>query len=331
MTSSPLPTIVLLATGGTIAATAARSTTLTDYSVTEGVEALLTAVPELKTLARLRGRQVFNVDSRAITNKMLLRLAAVVNKEAAKPEVDGIVITHGTDTLEESAWFLNLTVKSHKPVVVVGAMRPGTALSADGPLNLFNAVLLAAHRQASGHGVMVLLNDQVSAARFVSKTNTTQADAFRSADHGYLGHTRNGIVQILQTPVRQHTIDTDFNTAGISALPDVDIVYDHQNAPLYIYEACIAAGSKGIVVACTGNGSLSPNARKGLRLARKNGIVCVRASRVGSGAVSSSRKDAKDGLITADSLNPQKARILLMLALSTTADLGRIQWYFNNY
>ncbi|HUH58631.1 MAG TPA: asparaginase [Candidimonas sp.] len=331
MTPLQLPAVVLLGTGGTIAATAALSTTLADYSVTEGVESLLSAVPEISTLARLRCRQVFNVDSRSITNKMLLKLAAVVNKEAANPEVDGIVITHGTDTLEETAWFLNLTIKSRKPVVMVGAMRPGTALSADGPLNLYNAVLLAAHAQASGHGVMVLLNDQISAARFVSKTNTTQVDAFRSADHGYLGQAHNGTIQIFQSPMRFHTAATDFSMAGVSALPEVDIVYDHQNAPLHFYEACIAAGSKGIVVACTGNGSLSPNARKGVRLARKNGIYCVRSSRVGSGTVSGSRDDKKDGLVTADSLNPQKARILLMLALTATSKLERIQWYFDNY
>lgn len=331
MTLLPLPTIVLLGTGGTIAATAAGSTTLTDYSVTEGVEALLGAVPELQTLARLRCRQVFNVDSRAITNKMLLKLAAAVNKEAARPEVSGVVITHGTDTLEETAWFLNLTVKSRKPVVVVGAMRPGTALGADGPMNLYNAVLLAANPQAGGHGVMVLLNDRISAARFVSKTNTTQVDAFRSPDHGFLGNTHNGIVRILQTPVRLHTVDTEFTTAGVVALPEVDIVYDHQSAPLHFYEACIEAGTKGIVVACTGNGSLSPNAREGVRLAHKNGIACVRASRVGSGTVSSSQADLKNGLVTADSLNPQKARILLMLALTTTTQRARIQWYFDNY
>src|SRR5690606_27037279 len=180
------PSIALLGTGGTIAATAAASTALSDYAVTEGVHALLAAVPEIADIADIRCQQVFNVDSRGVTNKMLLRLAKTVNRQLADPAIDGVVITHGTDTLEETAYFLNLTVDSRKPVVVVGAMRPASAISADGPLNLYNAVLVAVQPGASGHGVLVVLNDKVHAARYVSKTNTTQVEAFAAGDQGCL-------------------------------------------------------------------------------------------------------------------------------------------------
>ncbi|SHH41748.1 asparaginase [Pollutimonas bauzanensis] len=329
MHNPDLPNIVLLGTGGTIAATADSATILADYSVTQGVDSLLTAVPEIASLANIRCRQVFNVESHAITNSMLLKLAARVNKELADSAVDGVVVTHGTDTLEETAYFLNLTVKSSKPVVIVGAMRPGSALSADGPLNLYNAVLLAGRPQAAGHGVLVMLNDKVGAARFISKASTSQVDAFRSYDQGHIGQVHNGRVHIFQTPAPLHTTGTDFNVAGVKSLPWVDIIYDHQNAGAHLYEASIHAGARGIVIAATGNGSLSPQVRKGIKMAARGKVLCVRSSRVGSGVVSSSASDSKLGLISSNSLNPQKARILLMLALGNTSDREKIQSYFD--
>ncbi|PLC49738.1 L-asparaginase [Pollutimonas subterranea] len=331
MTMPSLPGIVLLGTGGTIAATAPGTTTLTDYTVTQGIDSLLTAVPEINALARLRCSQVFNVESHAITNKMLLKLAGRVNKELSDPAVDGVVITHGTDTLEETAYFLNLTIKSRKPVVVVGAMRPGSAISADGPLNLFNAVLLAASKQAQGHGVLVMLNDRISAARYTSKTHSTQLDTFRSPDQGYLGQVHNGKIHIFQTPTTRHTTQSDFDVAGVKSLPWVDIIYDHQDAGVHLYEASIKAGAQGIVIAATGNGSVSTTVKKGARLAARSNVVCVRSSRVGAGVVSESDADDKLRLVSGNSLNPQKARILLMLALGKTRDPKTIQSYFDQY
>lgn len=331
MTDTQLPHIVLLGTGGTIAATASNATALADYTVTEGIEALLTAVPAINGLARIRCKQVFNVESHSITNSMLLKLAACINKELANPGVHGVVVTHGTDTLEETAYFLNLTIKSSKPVVIVGAMRPGSALSADGPLNLYNAILLAGSPLAVGHGVLVMLNDQIGAARFISKTSTTQVDAFRSSDQGYIGQVHNDNIHIFQTPATQHTTQTEFNLAGIKSLPMVDIIYDHQSAGTHLYAASIAAGARGIVIAATGNGSVSPSAFKGIKLAAKHKIPCVRASRVGAGVVSASASDSKNGTLSANSLNPQKARILLMLALAITQDREKIQSYFDRY
>ncbi|NYT63711.1 asparaginase [Alcaligenaceae bacterium] len=331
MNDSLLPHIVLLGTGGTIAATADKATRLTDYVVTEGIEALLTAVPEINRLARIRCKQVFNIESHAITNSMLLKLAACINKELTKPDVHGVVVTHGTDTLEETAYFLNLTLKSNKPVVIVGAMRPGSALSADGPLNLYNAILLASSPQATGHGVLVMLNDRIGAARFISKASTTQPDAFRSSDQGYIGQVHNDNIHIFQTPATLHTTQTEFSLNGIKALPMVDIIYDHQNAGPHLYAASVAAGAQGIVIAATGNGSVSPQALKGIKLAAKRKVVCVRSSRTGSGVVTHSDTDNKSGLVSGNSLNPQKARILLMLALDATRDQEKIQWYFDRY
>ncbi|MDS1139343.1 asparaginase [Pusillimonas sp. SM2304] len=325
-----LPNIALLGTGGTIASTASSATVLADYTVTEGIDDLLSAVPALSSLANIQCQQVFNVDSRNITHAMLLKLAAKVNRLLADPGIDGIVITHGTDTLEETACFLHLTIHSAKPVVIVGAMRPASALSADGPLNLYNAVLLAAHPDARDLGVLATLNDSVHAARFVSKTHTAQVNAFGSPGYGSLGQIHNGRLHLFQAPIK-HPAETRFSLAGLKTLPWVDILYDHQDAGLHLYEAAIAAGAQGIVIAGSGNGSLSPQAQKGVRLAKKHHIPCVRSSRCGAGMVSASPDDARRGLIAAQSLNPQKARILLMLALTQTHDRATIESYFEQY
>src|SRR5690554_6585340 len=331
MKQRTLPSVVLLGTGGTIAATAAASTTLSDYAVTEGIEALLAAVPEIAGIADIRGRQVFNVDSRRLTNSMLLRLAKTVNRELADPATNKVVITHGTDSLEETAYFLNLTVDSHKPVVMVGAMRPASAISADGPLNLYNAVLLAGRPEACGHGVLVAMNDKVHAARHVSKANTTQVEAFYTGAQGCLGQIANGVVHMHQTPLRTHTSSSMFRNTPVKILPAVDILYDHQSAGLHLYQAAIDAGVQGIVVAAMGNGSLSPQAEKGLRMAARQGIACVRASRTGTRLVTPAASDVRRGFITADNLNPQKARILLMLALTQTRERAALQGFFDSY
>ena len=184
-----LPTVVILATGGTIAGSGATSTTTVGYkAATVPVQALIDAVPELKKIANVRGEQVFQIASQNMTNDYWLKLAKRVNDLLQQPEVSGIVVTHGTDTLEETAYFLNLVSKSEKPVVIVGAMRPSTALSADGPINLYNAVLIAGSKEAVGKGVLVCLNDQINAARDVTKTNTSTADTFKSPELGMLGY-----------------------------------------------------------------------------------------------------------------------------------------------
>jgi len=334
MTTPSLPAIALLGTGGTIASTAPQSAAVTDYDVTEGVQALLDAVPEIQALAALQPAQVFNVDSRCITTAMLLELGRAVQAVLDRPDIQGAVITHGTDTLEETAYFLNLVLKSSKPVVLVGAMRPGSAISADGPLNLFNAVLLAASAQSHGLGVLITLNGAVHAARYAAKQHTSNVQAFSSGDEGCLGHVYDGRVAITRAPGHPHTLHTPFSMEALrdsAGLPPVDILYDHQDAGLHLYEASIRAGVRGIVVAGTGNGSLSPQAEAGLGLAAQQGLICVRATRTGAGPVSASRNDEKRGLVSAGTLNPQKARILLMLALARGGGRAEIQACFDRY
>ncbi|SFB28549.1 L-asparaginase [Collimonas sp. OK607] len=317
--------------GGTIASSADNPTQLHDYKVTATIDTVLAAVPQVQELGDIRCEQICNVDSHEIDNTMLMTIARRAEVVLLDSEADGLVITHGTDTLEETAYFLNLTLKTAKPVVLVGAMRPATALSADGPLNLYNAFRLAICPEASGKGVLVMLNDRIGAARYVTKTNTTMTDAFRSCEQGNLGEIAGGVVHFLNAPTRLHTLATEFSLADIGELPQVDILYDHQGAGIHLYQAAIDAGAKGIVLAATGNGSLSPAARSGAELARRNGVMFVRSSRVGQGTVTSSSDDELLGLVAADSLNPQKARMLLMLALGRTGDFRRVQSYFDRY
>ncbi len=325
------PRIVLLGTGGTIASSAIAATQLHDYAVTATIEAVLAAVPQVRELASIRCEQIVNIDSHAIDNGVLLMIARRVQAVLQEPDVDGVVLTHGTDTLEETAYFLNLTLKSSKPVVLVGAMRPATALSADGPLNLYSAFRLATCPDARGKGVLVMLNEKIMAARHASKTDTTAVDAFRSCEEGNLGRIAGGVVHFFNAPTRLHTLATEFSLAGIGELPQVDIVYDHQGAGMHLYRAAIEAGAKGIVLAATGNGSLSPSARAGAELARRQGVMFVRSSRVGQGVVSASGDDELLGLVSANSLNPQKARMLLMLALGKTGDYRAVQGCFDRY
>lgn len=324
-----LARLVLLGTGGTIASTAGDAAALTDYAVTETVDSLLSGVPGVADIARVRCERVFDVDSSKLTQGMVCQLAVRVKALLAKPSVDGVVITHGTDTIEETAYFLQLVVRSRKPVVLVGAMRPGSALSADGSLNLRNALCLAASPEARGLGVLVLLNDRFFSARFVSKMNTTRVDAFDAPDYGSLGLIAGGRIYRAQSPVLPGPDFTDLPASPDDVLPSVDVIYDHQGAGLHLYTASIRAGVAGIVVAACGNGNLSPNAQKGLRRAVARGIVCVRSSRVPSGVVTHSARDEEDGLVAGSGLNPQKARILLMLALTKTKDRAEIQSYFD--
>src|SRR5258706_1255963 len=221
-----LANVTILATGGTIAGTGATSTTTVGYTAaTVGVARLIEAVPELKKVANVSGEQVFQIASENMNNDYWLKLAKRVNELLAQTDVDGIVITHGTDTIEETAYFLNLVVKSRKPVVIVGAMRPSTAISADGPINLYNAVTLAGSEEAVGKGVLVVLNDQINGARDVTKTNTANADTFRSWELGFLGYMQDNKPHFYRVSTRKHTADTEFDVGKLETLPAVDIVY----------------------------------------------------------------------------------------------------------
>jgi L-asparaginase len=326
--------VTILATGGTIAGSGASTTTTVGYTAaTVGVNQLIAAVPELAKVAEVKGEQVFQIASENMTNQNWLTLAKRVNTLLAQPDVDGIVITHGTDTLEETAYFLDLTVKSKKPVVLVGAMRPGTALSADGPINLYNAVLLAASQDAIGKGVLVALNDQIHAAREVTKTNTSTLDSFKTPELGLLGYIQGNKPYFYRASTRKNTVDTEFDISKLDTLPQVDIVYGYANVNPVALNALVAAGAKGIIHAGVGDGSLAAPVKPALIAARKQGVLIVRSSRVGQGIVARNGEANDDELdfVASDTLNPQKARILLTLALTRTTDSKEIQRMFYTY
>ena len=332
--SPGLPNVVILATGGTIAGTGATSTTTVGYQAAKlPVDTLISSVPELKNIAHVTGEQVLQIASQDMTNEGLLKIAKRVNEILAQPNIDGIVITHGTDTLEETAYFLNLTVKSRKPVVLVGAMRPATALSADGPLNLYNAVALAGSPEAAAKGVFVALNDQISAAREVTKTNTTSVNTFQSPDFGYLGYIELGKPYFYRLPTRKHTVDTPFDISKLTELPKVDIIYGYTSNSRALIDAAVAERVKGIVYAGVGNGNFSVQVIPGVVEATRKGVVVVRSARAGAGRVARNAEmnDDKLGTVAADNLNPQKARILLMLALTVTNNPQAIQQMFYTY
>ncbi|MFC0229187.1 L-asparaginase 2 [Serratia aquatilis] len=326
-----LPTITLLATGGTIAG-GGESATQSNYTAGKlGVEALVDAVPELKKVANIQGEQVVNIGSQDMNDQVWLKLAKKINTDCA--QTDGFVITHGTDTLEETAYFLDLTVKCDKPVVIVGAMRPATAMSADGPFNLYNAVITAADPQSAKRGVLVAMNDVVLDGRDVTKTNTTGVQTFQSPNFGPLGYIHNGKIDYQRSPQRKHTTDTPFDISKMSELPKVGIIYNYANASDAPAKALIAEGYKGIVSAGVGNGNLYKSVFDTLATAAHNGVAVVRSSRVPTGATTEDAEvdDVKFGFVAAGTLNPQKARILLQLALTQTKDPKQIQAIFNQY
>ncbi len=313
------PRLVLIGTGGTIAATAGDARTLTGYRVTQGIEAMLAAIPGAADVADIRCEQPFNVDSRDLGTARVLRLARAVERHTRDADVDAVVVTHGTDSLEETAFFLHLTVRSPKPVVLVGAMRPASALSADGPLNLVNALLTAADPASRDRGVLVVMNDRIVAARHAAKRHTTRVDAFGADGEGVLGAVTDGRVRYALRPDLPDA--AEFSLAGLRALPPVDIILDYQDAPPHPYAAAIRAGSRGIVVASMGNGSLSPAAARGCAQAIRRGLICVRASRVPDGLVTDS---GAGGPLAAHALNPLQARIALRLALARGMDRAEI-------
>lgn len=330
-TALALPSITILATGGTIAG-GGESATQSSYTAGKlGVDALLSAVPQLKQLANVQGEQLVSIGSQDMNDQVWLTLAKKINADCAK--TDGFVITHGTDTLEETAYFLDLTVKCDKPVVMVGAMRPATAMSADGPFNLYNAVLTAADPQSANRGVLVAMNETVLDARDATKTSTTAVQAFQSPNFGPLGYIHNGKIDYQRTPQRKHTTATSFDVSKLDTLPKVGIIYNYANASDAPAKALIAEGYQGIISAGVGNGNLYKTVFDTLASAAHHGVAVVRASRVPGGATTEDAEvdDAKYGFVAAGALNPQKARVLLQLALTQTKDARQIQQLFNQY
>jgi L-asparaginase len=330
-----LPVVWIFATGGTIAGQASTSTNLTDYKPGVLGEQLVAGVPEIKQVARVRVEQIANVLSPDITVAHWLTLANRINAVLREPDVAGAIVTHGTNTLEETAYFLNLTVKSDRPVVLVGAMRPATAISADGPLNLLNAVRTAVSPEARGKGALVVLNDEINGARDVTKTNTYRVETFKSPELGLLGYVDGDRVNFYRSSTKRHTAQSEFDVSGLTQLPKVDILYSYVQPAPSLIKALLADGARGIVLAGTGAGLISTAERDALTPLQQMPIdsrpVLVRSNRTGNGRVIGRDDYDKMEMIPADNLNPQKARILLMLALTKTHDRREIRRMFEQY
>lgn len=321
--------VVILATGGTIVSSGASATQMTGYSIQGlNVNDLLAAVPMLSDVADVEASQVSNIDSSSMTSAVWMKLARAVEDALAREDVAGVVITHGTDTMEETAWFLNLVVKSEKPVVLTGAMRPATALSAEGPLNLLNAVRIAADPNAAGRGVMIALNDTIVSARDATKMHPTNVATFRGPDLGMIGMIAGTHIEFIGRTDKPHTAATPFTLEALEAfvekegkLPRVDIVYSHVDDDGVMVKAALAAGARGIVHAGTGNGSIHEDTEGALFEAASSGVLVIRASRTGSGMCVEGLAEWQDaGFVPSGTLNPQKARVLAQLCLACGID-----------
>ncbi|KAA1193250.1 type II asparaginase [Pseudohalioglobus sediminis] len=325
--------VVILATGGTIAG-AAKSGTQASYDAGQmAVETLIEAVPQLQERANVRGEQVANVGSQDMHDAIWLQLARRSNELLARDDVDGLVITHGTDTIEETAYFLNLVVHSDKPVVLTAAMRPATALSADGPLNIYNAVAVAADPEASGRGVLVVINDDIHGARGMTKTSTTDVQAFVSAERGLMGTTHYGDNRYFRKPYRVHGTASEFSVAGHKTLPRVDVIYMHAGFSADLIDAAVANGARGLVIAGVGNGNMTAAALQAVARATGQGVVVVRSTRVTTGPVGRKLEIDDDalGTVASGELNPAQSRVLLKLVLTRGSDPGMVQDYFDRY
>jgi L-asparaginase len=328
-----LSNIVILATGGTIAGAAATGTQAGYTSGAVTIDAMLAAVPGIKDLANIKGEQISNVGSQDMTFDIMLTVAKRCNVLLAGDSVDGIVITHGTDTMEESAFFLNLVVKSDKPVVLVGSMRPSTAVSADGPLNLYDAVAVAADPNSKGRGVLVVMNDWIHGAHSLTKTSTTAVQTFMSPVRGIVGVSTYGKNDFYNTPQWKHTSSSEFDITHVNTLPRVDILYAYEDMSADLIDASVANGAKGMVIAGVGNGNMNQSSLIAAARAVKKGTVVVRSSRVVTGTVGRNVEvnDDELGFIASDELNPQKSRILLMLALLKPRTSADLQQLFQTY
>ncbi|MDE5645525.1 MAG: L-asparaginase 2 [Muribaculaceae bacterium] len=329
------PNVYILATGGTIAGTG-KSATASGYTAGQvAIQSLIDAVPEMKDVANVTGEQVVNIGSQDMNDQVWLTLAKRINELLASGNVDGIVITHGTDTMEETAYFLNLTVKSDKPVVITGAMRPSTAMSADGPLNLYNSVVTAADPASTGRGVLIVMNGLILGAHGTQKMNTVDVQTFQDPDGGALGYVYNSKPYYNLSTAKKHTTQSVFDVTGLDRLPKVGIVYAYSNVEADVMTPFLdkANGYKGIIHAGLGNGNYHKNIFPSLLDARKEGIIVVRSSRVPTGPTTlyDEVDDEKYQFVASWELNPQKARVLLMLALTKTSDWKQIQQYFEEY
>ena len=333
--NTTLPRIAMIGTGGTISSLGASSLDVLDYpdfGQKLGCEALLERFPETRLVADPVPLTFRQVGSTEIGPSEWIELRTLIHRIACEdPAVAGFVIPHGTATLEETAFFLNLTLVVARPVVLVGAQRPASALGSDAGMNLVNALRVAGSLEARDKGVLAVLNDEIHAAQDVVKTSTYRLQTFRSLDYGALGHVDGDGVHFYRSPSRKHMPDTQFAASDLGELPRVEIIYSYAGADGALVEAAVAAGARGIVSAGFAPGSPTPQQRTALERAAKTGVVIVQCSRAASGRVAPRRRLRESGIVAGEDLSPQKARILLMLALSTTAEIAAIQQAFSTY
>jgi L-asparaginase len=333
---STLPKIGLILTGGTIDSVGTDRLDLAWYIEANkrlGNGELLAQLPELKGIAAVEEIPFRRLPSQALTDKDWLDLVRKIQGIFSQGQVDGIVVTHGTNTLEETAYFLNLTLKTDRPVVLVGSIRPSSAISADGYLNVVNAVRVAADPASRGRGCLVVMNDTIFSGREVTKNSTYRVQAFQSRDMGPLGFAdADGKVIYYHLPARRHTVETEFDVQSAQSLPRVDVVLSYVGADGTMIRAAVAAGAKGIVSASTGAGRPTPLEDEAFDKAYADHkvLMCL-SSRVASGRVVRSPGLARRGFVAADNLQPWKARILLSLAMSKTNNADEIQRMFDIY
>lgn len=318
--------VVILATGGTIAGVGEAGKTAGYKPGSLTAEDLIKAVPELETVANIEAIQICNVNSDDMTAETWLEISKKINEMAGDSDVAGFVITHGTDALEETAYYLNLTVKTDKPVVLTGSMRPSTSISADGPMNLYEAASIAASEEAVGKGVLVAFSDRIFSARSVTKTSTYHVTAISAGEMGAIGVVRDGEVYIYEEPSKKHTVDSEFDVNDVTELPKVSVVYFSVDADPAILDAA-AKDAKGIVIAGAGAGEFSEGFKAKIEELK---IPVVISSRIDDGIILPENLLAEN-TVAADNLSPQKAAILLRLALTKTDDQKQLQEMFSTY
>ena len=330
MAAQTKPRVYVIGTGGSISFVGRERTDYINYSYDNKhftIGELLDRVPEVHEVAEIKSEQFLNLGSTDVLPSHWLGLAQRINEIFAQDsQAAGVAITHGTATLEETAYFLNLTIKSNKPVVVTGSMRPPTGLGTDADLNIIDCVRVAATPNAGGRGVLTVLNNQIQAAREVTKTNSYRVETFRSNDVGLLGYADSDEdVVFYRNSTKIHTSNSEFDAAGLIELPRVDIALAYGGADGLVVEAITNAGVPGIIAAGLGSGGSPPAMTAALKNAMGRGVKVAIATQSGSGRVMRTRRYSEDGYIVADNLSPRKARILLMLALTKTQDTEEIQ------
>ena len=328
-----LPRVIILATGGTIAGAGASADRAGYTAGKIPIEDLIGAIPTVKKIASITGEQIASVGSQDMSLEIWKKLAVRINEIIAKKEADGIVVTHGTDTQEETSYFLDLVVPSEMPVVLTGSMRPSTAISADGPKNLYDAITVAINPKSKGRGVLVSFNEGIYDGREVMKMSTTFTNAFGSPNTGAIGHAYDGKVEYYANAVRERNPASPVTITATTKFPRVDIVYMYADAPSDMIDMLVAKKVDGIVIAGVGNGNFNKTYMDAVKKAVAAGVLVCRASRTPSGRVvlHDEINDDELGTIVSDDLTPQKARILLMLALMKTKDKKQLQDIFFKY